>query len=293
MATSFQRYERPGAHGALPAPASVFGDGDRWIVLRRAEGPRLPSIRCVDIARTARRALMKAHGDGAPEIISGHRLTGEAADRPHLAYVPLPFVGNEHADGHVMGVALVLPRAAAPEDRAAVFRALHRWAAAARRDDDDDDDDRALLPVHLGRSGELVLERLDEEAIPYTLRPRTWCAEATEWATATPIALDRNPGDFYATDAKKEAAAYAKAAATVALACERIGLPRPARVTVVQAAPIAGATKARLFPPFKAGDIQRVLVHATLAFHTRVRGPILLGAGRYFGLGLCRPLAER
>ncbi|MFT3769150.1 MAG: type I-U CRISPR-associated protein Csb2 [Minicystis sp.] len=77
------------------------------------------------------------------------------------------------------------------------------------------------------------------------------------------------------------------------LACERIGLPRPARVTVMPAAPLAGADKVRHFPAFKAGNgTQRVLVHATLTFEEPVRGPILLGAGRYLGLGLFRPLRD-
>ena len=33
-------------------------------------------------------------------------------------------------------------------------------------------------------------------------------------------------------------------------------------------------------------------VHATLRFPVPVRGPVLLGAGRYFGLGLMRPVVE-
>jgi CRISPR-associated protein Csb2 len=32
----------------------------------------------------------------------------------------------------------------------------------------------------------------------------------------------------------------------------------------------------------------RVCVHAVLEFEERVEGPVLLGAGRYFGLGVCR-----
>jgi CRISPR-associated protein Csb2 len=64
---------------------------------------------------------------------------------------------------------------------------------------------------------------------------------------------------------------------------------------VLPAAPLAGAEKARAFPPFATGKppIQRVLVHALLTFDSPVRGPILLGAGRYVGLGLFRPLEDR
>lgn len=286
MPASFQRYVRPRAAGAASAPAPLFGD--EWIVLRRVAGPRLPSVRAVDVARTVRKAMMAAYGPGAPEILSGHRASGGPSERPHLAYVPLPFVGSEHADGAILGVALVLPRDAARDERLAVYRALDAWERQAR----EGDEETPTLPVHLGRAGELALARLEEQASPSTLRPATWCAEATSWASATPVALDRNPGELGARDPQKEAAAYAEAAATLAVACERIGLPRPARVTVVPAAPLAGADKARRFPPFLAGKppVQRVLVHATLTFDAPVRGPILLGAGRYFGLGLFRPL---
>jgi CRISPR-associated protein Csb2 len=43
------------------------------------------------------------------------------------------------------------------------------------------------------------------------------------------------------------------------------------------------------FPP-DAGRLRRSLVHASLEFEVEVRGPILLGAGRYTGLGLFRPV---
>ncbi|MGK4007834.1 type I-U CRISPR-associated protein Csb2 [Sorangium sp. So ce1036] len=288
MPASFQRYVRPRAAGEAGAPAPRLGDG--WIVLRRVAGPRLPSIRGVDVARTVRKAMMAAYGPGAPEILSGHRASGGPSERPHLAYVPLPFVGSEHADGAILGVALILPRDATREERLAVYRALDAWERQRR----EDDEERPRLPVHLGRAGELVLERLEEHALQSTLRPATWCAEAVSWASATPVALDRNPGDLGARDPRREAAAYAEAEETVATACERIGLPRPARVTVTPAAPLAGAEKARHFPPFQAGSppLQRVLVHARLTFDAPVRGPILLGAGRYFGMGLFRPLRE-
>ncbi|AGP33431.1 type I-G CRISPR-associated protein Csb2 [Sorangium cellulosum] len=286
MPASFQRYVRPRAASEASAPAPLFGDG--WIVLRRVAGPRLPSIRAVDVARTVRKAMMAAYGPGAPEILSGHRASGGPSERPHLAYVPLPFVGSEHADGALLGVALILPRDVTRDERLAIYRALDAWEQQARGGDEEP----PRLPVHLGKAGELMLERLEEQTSATTLRPATWCAEAASWASATPVALDRNPGDLGARDPQKEAAAYAEAEATLAVACERIGLPRPSRVTVMPAAPLAGADKARRFPPFHAGKppVQRVLVHATLTFDAPVRGPILLGAGRYFGLGLFRPL---
>lgn len=286
MPATFQRYARPATAAAAQAPASAFGD--EWIVLARVDGPRLPSVRAVDVARAVRNALMAGHGPGAPEILSGHRPTGEPSDRPHLAYVPLPFVGHERADGAILGIALVLPRGATGQERRAVFRALDAWERTVRVANEE----APRLPVLLGRAGKLWVERVEGEPATKALRAKAWCDESRSWASATPIALDRNPGDLRSADPHKEAAAYAEAEATVALACERIGLPRPSRVTVTPSAPLAGGDKARQFPAFQAGGTQRVLVHATLTFDAPVRGPVLLGAGRYLGLGLLRPVRD-
>jgi CRISPR-associated protein Csb2 len=63
-------------------------------------------------------------------------------------------------------------------------------------------------------------------------------------------------------------------------------------VTVLPAAPLAGAAKAKHFPPFPPDPDRprRALVHARLEFDRAVEGPILLGAGRYVGLGLFQPV---
>ena len=76
------------------------------------------------------------------------------------------------------------------------------------------------------------------------------------------------------------------------VAVAHVGLPAAVRVTVLPAAPIAGAAKAKHFPPFppEPGRPRRALVHAALEFEREVEGPILLGAGRYLGLGLFRPV---
>jgi CRISPR-associated protein Csb2 len=298
MPASFQRYVHPAVASSTPVPHTVFSD--EWIVLRRVGGPRFPSTRAVEVARRVRDALLTSYGTDAPEILSGHRASGPPSERPHLACVPLPFVGHERADGSILGIALVLPRSATREERIAVYRALDAWGRKAPAGEDE-------LPrfrVELGRGGVLLLARVEEGTTPSTLLAETWCANRvsrgnrsageTSWATATPIALDRNPGELRANDPQKEAAAYAEAEKSIAIASERIGLPRPAQVTVLPAAPLAGADKARQFPPFLAGKppVQRVLVHAALTFDMPVQGPILVGAGRYFGLGLFRPLRD-
>lgn len=230
--------------------------------------------------------------DPVPSFLLGRGANGQPLDGVHLAIVPLPFIGASYADGSILGVALVLPRECRADDRRALAQALVQWESAGNNA-------KETLPLMLGTAGRIDLRR--ETGLPrlQTLKPWTWCGfddrgrlrGASRWATATPIALDRNPGELQDRDPGRAAEAARKAEHSIAEAAANIGLPRPA-VQVVPAAPLRGAAKARAFPRYPATEakIQRVLTHAYLEFPQPVRGPIILGAGRYRGLGLCRPL---
>jgi len=64
---------------------------------------------------------------------------------------------------------------------------------------------------------------------------------------------------------------------------------------VVRSCVLPGTAKPRSYPRFPAGSHkpQRVLVHVRLVFGQPVRGPLLIGVGRYQGLGLFAPLDEQ
>jgi CRISPR-associated protein Csb2 len=273
----------------IARPSSVFGDD--WIVLAIRDvdggGTRLPSSRAVEIARAVRGALQKHWPQQPPpEIVSGHQPAGSPSEHPHLAIVPLPFVGMRHADGDLRGVALILPRAATPEERQGVLRAIGGWEHEARADRDHEPP-HVLITLHGG-----IAVRVQRELAPSldSLKVRRWCRPSRQWATVTPIALDRHPGDLRARDPDTQATAIAAARVTIVEACRRIGLPAP-RVEIHPAAPIAGVQKAREFPAYPpvAGRTRRALTHAVLEFNQEVVGPILVGAGRYHGLGLLFP----
>ena len=70
---------------------------------------------------------------------------------------------------------------------------------------------------------------------------------------------------------------------------------RPCAVEVSLAPLLPGAQHVREFLPWpgRAGRAPRVRVHADIRFESPVTGPLLLGAGRYFGLGLCLPVGEQ
>jgi CRISPR-associated protein Csb2 len=185
-------------------------------------------------------------------------------------------------------VALVLPRDASDEDRRSLFRAVARWESDHRRQDEDIPD----LPILLGRAGSVLVARVEDPPRQQTLQSATWCWASRHWVSATPVALDRNPGDLWVRDGQRAAQAAAEAAAVVRLACQHIGLPLPVDVTILPSPALVGAEKSRHFGPFPGSDarLQRVLAHVALEFAQPVTGPVLLGAGRYVGLGLMRPV---
>lgn len=288
LPASFQAYTTRAERTKTAVPSSHFGED--WLIFRRVRGPSLPMTAGPGLALVIRRALLKFAGPAAPEILTGHAAGGGPSQRAHLAIVPLPFVGHRHADGSILGVALVLPADVSAEDRRAAFRAVRAWELAGRKEVDED----GQVPVFLGASGTLVLERLDGPAVQAGLQPPTWCRPARRWLTATPIALDRNPGELWSRKAEEAARAEAEAISSIRAAVQFLGLPAPSSVTPLRFAPLAGTAKARRFPRFPqdASKPQRVLVHAEVQFDAPVRGPLLLGAGRYFGLGFLRPVND-
>ncbi|HWO26218.1 MAG TPA: type I-U CRISPR-associated protein Csb2 [Kofleriaceae bacterium] len=279
---------------ALAPPCGVFGED--WIVLARVEGPRLPITSVAGLARQLRRALMSFADQPVAEVISGHLPDGAAVETPHLAVVPLPAVTGPHPDGRLLGIALVLPRALDPAARAAVMRAIARFeerrGTGGTGGASGPSDGAPAIPLLLGDAGVLVLQRPPTGAqLPAVLQPATWIGPARHWVSATPIALDRHPGDLHAADPARQREAREAAAACVREAAHRIGLPAPAEIDVLRSRTLPGTAEPRQYPRFPVAQRrpQRVLVHARLRFDEPVRGPVLVGAGRYQGLGLLLP----
>jgi CRISPR-associated protein Csb2 len=285
MPARFESYTRHHPEDGVDLPRSSFST--EWLVLRRVGGPSIPMVASAGVARTLRKALMSHAPDAPSEILSGHRADGRPSEQDHLAVVPLSFVGHSKASGTILGAALVLPREISAEDRYAVYAAVDAWERSERQEDED----TPRLSLKMGAVGKLELERVEWGAVQVSLRASTWCEPARVWNSVTPVALDHNPGDLRSRDPKKLAKAIDEAVATIRRAVLRIGLPEPKGIEILPAAPVAGAAKAKRYPPYPElpGRTRRVLTHVRLAFSGLVRGPILIGAGRYHGLGLLRP----
>lgn len=289
----YQRYDRVLEERGRTNAESLFGQD--WIVFRQVNGRRLSATSCVEVARAMRGALMRYASDPPPELLSGHAPEGGPSEKAHLAVIPLPFVGSAHASGDLLGVALVFPRETDEGQRLAVLRAIGLWEEQRRAEQDDDLVDVPPLDLVLGRAGVIEIERVEWGHAPLrTLRAATWCRPSHSWVTATPIALDRHPDNLYSKDTSEREAAYEVVERSIATSCERIGLPTPSYVRLHPSVPLRGTVKARAYPPFPVDPKkhQRIKVHARIEFPVRVNGPLLLGAGRYYGLGLCLPLND-
>jgi CRISPR-associated protein Csb2 len=285
-----QRYGEPINEESQP-PRSVFTD--QWIIFERVGGHRPLASRGTDLAVALRRALIEIHGnENLPTMLSGHDANGERSVQPHIAFVPLPWVGHEFADGSVQGLSLVLPRSIPSMDRECLLRLIARWEAE-RGDASDYYAIELGTPADLGRPIRVRLQRIEVPS-KATLNAARWCKPARRFITATPIALDRHPGNLRSNIARAAHRAATEAELSIADACERIGLPRPSSVSISLAPLLPGAQHVRQFvswPPQR-NRARRARVHAEIEFPEKVCGPVLLGSGRYFGLGLCLPVAD-
>jgi CRISPR-associated protein Csb2 len=276
------------------------------LVLRRANGPRLGLESTLQLTEALRGAVMsRCPEQPPPPWISGHTPDGKPSEEPHLAFIPLADVGHEHARGHLLGVAIAVPRRTSPEDQ----KALNPVLFYTRENESPDDGRYAGTPrqndLTLGRAGVWSVELADEDP-RVSLTPDVWTGRAhgdnagsTAWATVTPIVFDRHPKETWsAADpprvrAEKQAEYWREVEDMVAAACERIGLARPVDVTATAVSVFPGAPSSSQMPRMLRKDgTQKRQTHAVIRFDAPVIGPVLLGAGRYRGYGLCRPLPE-
>jgi len=240
-----------------------------------------------------RDALLGRASDLSAPFISG--LFPDGLPRPHLAIVPLADIGHRWADGLVRGVALVFP---AGEPRGVIEDSLREWREAG-------------LGVSWGRGDDQLTFGAPRVAppdetwsdAPYALRRTTWCRPARHWVSATPVALDRLVRGLH--DPRRQPASDERVREVIISSCAHTGLPEPVDVVVspvgmasgVPPAPTGGPSGGRArrqFPRFVAAGSGQVrqCVHVGLTFAEKIRGPVLLGAGRYLGYGLFLPVHE-
>jgi CRISPR-associated protein Csb2 len=222
-----------------------------WVCLRLT-GASWGADTSHTLARAFRAAVMSLLGDAAPPAVHGHDPA-----QPHAAWLPLPDVGHPFARGRIRGMAVGLPRQMADDERAQVLAGLAK-----------------LHKLHLpdGQVADVTPEIEGPDTLA-ALRRATWCAASTEWSTVTPVLLDRPP--------KRTSAE--SVAASVVQSLRYAGLPEPVALHVASDSDFTGAPSTHDIPT----RVPRF--HVRVRFAQAVRGPVLAGRWRHFGVGLFRP----
>lgn len=284
------RYAEPSEVGDSSSTAVRPDNAGSLVVFEiPVEQRRFPTIRTVELTEALRGAIFHHADDLPPEGLSGHLPDGRPSRYPHVAFLALPNIGHDYADGRIMGLAAMLP-ASLPEDAVqAAYRAIGAWEQAGPRD-------RCRLT--LGGGQVIDLRRRQPPFELSTLRAGTWSRPSSEWISATPIALPKNPGRLTSGSPAARAKAWTAAEEQVRQSCLHVGLPEPAAIAVSLDSLIPGVRSAGQYPAFvqgtRRGDgVRRRLVHAAVRFDQDVSGPLVLGSGRFLGLGLMRPVPTR
>ena len=251
---------------------SAMGDEREWVVMEfQGEPSTLTAF--PPIAKKMRDAIM-SHAEGKiHEVVSGHASDHTPTQKPHMAIVPMANVGWRWSDGALMGLALILPRKVETPERRQARQATTRFLQSGGN-------------LSIG-GAQFTLSRVEQPA--KSLTPQRYTEQANVWESATPVVLDHHP--------KRNKSP----ASIVADACEKVGLPRPSHAHTSRHSSVRGAPPAyvkkdqsRGWHHPKPGFLDNKYVcHATIEFEQKVLGPVVLGAGRYYGLGLFLPSTGR
>ena len=230
-----------------------------------------------DTAAERLRTAMPELADAVERYLIG-RDASDADKASRVRIVPIPSVGHEHADMSIRRLQTRVPRTCplAPDDIAWAFSQVV-WL---------DDDGVIVRELH----------RVEDDRMAARFeRP------GRRWRSVTPVALPmarrrRIDPDRHAEEAKdgtERAAEEARAVAAVCHALRHADVSVPAARIRVQREPFNHqGSRAEQFAP-GTRFAKETLWHTSVTFTERVKGPLLMGNGRFVGLGLMYPDNEQ
>jgi len=301
----WQGYRNPGVHAERAVHENAYFERD-LLILTKLDGPSLNVERTLGLTQALRAALIAAHGDAAiPAWLCGHDADGSPTSAPHAAFLGLPFAGYSQADGHLMGLAIALPKGIPAAERG-------RWLGPLLIDQQTGEAATPPLKLWAQDLPDWTLQLEERPSPPLILQNETWTKPSTTWASVTPVVLDRFPKSSRGDDRRTW---HAEVVDIIRVSCIRAGLPEPIEVDVDSTAwhtgvPRAWAKTRRIpgacgestraplgegFPslPSKKSRPAKPQMHVWLRFDRRVSGPVLIGAARFQGYGLCKPITAR
>lgn len=241
----------------------VRGSGGSCVWLQFADS--LPPGVAVKVAYSLKAALMRRwadhEGTDPPWWVSGHGAP-EGSDFQLARFLALPAVGHRHADGRLHGACVWIPDAAGVEEGAML-------AALAR----------TLGEFHVAGLGAVATAETDphSQRRRWAATPARWAGPARRWVTVLPALSDRHGFPSQAD---------------VVRWCVQAGLPPidDESVRISRRRLLAGGVELRSHQIARPKHRStRGFAHVRFALAEPVRGPVAIGAGRSYGLGLCAP----
>lgn len=226
-----------------------------WLKFSRA----ISSHHVIAITEALRAAVLHHHPDGAeaPAIVHGHG--NEQPSWHQVRFLPLVEAGHQHSKGRIHGAGIWVPAAATRHDRDGIRTA----ALSIRR-------------LWHGDRFDVAVTLHDGEPRPWTANPARWIGPARQWSSVTPVVQERHGPVTH-----EEVARWFTHA----------GHPVPEQFVANRHPDLAGAIDLR--PPIVRRRYGRSpYTHITVEFEEPVFGPLAVGRGRSFGLGLLAPIKE-
>ncbi len=244
--------------------------------------PRSPTrvsklVTCLrDAAADRLRTALPTRSAEIDRVLIGRKPDGtnDGPASARVRIIPLPSIGHRHADRQVRRVLVEIP----PD---CPLRAddVH-WAFSGLEVVDRDTGDApgvALTPAQEAATRMLTHYGLDQDAV------------YLRWRTVTPAALPPDWGGRVKTNRERRRK-LARVADPVLQALRHAAVPRTATSVAVQREPFdGGGERAEAFAPGTRFGPDR-LWHIEIAFSEGVNGPLVIGDGRFLGLGVMAPV---
>lgn len=252
---------------------SHFDDNGQFhvpVIFRRKSGDDIPLEYALILSSYVRRTILSKYPEPIPSEISGHYPNGEKFKKQHLHIIPLADNGWEFSDGHLLGFALLLPKS--------VDQRIATTLEDAMID---------VTEINMGRVGKWFIEALSltrSQNIAKSLQFDRYTKKSEVWATVTPMVFGKHPKKSKFGSGKDGGKIFSEV-------LEMSNLPHVKEVRVSKNSFIRGVPSASGFKLTEKFD-NRYVAHVMVRFPEPVIGPVVLGSGRFVGMGLFRPLSR-
>lgn len=243
-------------HEARYRPPGSAGTEDRgevvaWLRLDRA----IMGRRIAAVTSLFKRAVLRQYEDRIsepPPVLHGHGFEAKGYDLAR--FLALPDAGHPRSRGRIHGLALWVPAGTDSETRMLARSCVHAISRLS------------------GAGVDVSVQPHGGESRPLAAHPERWSRASRRWATVFPAVHERRgPLDL----------------AAVSRWCEHAGLPAPSAFRSARSPLVPGGVDLAPVEVNRPGRPAMPYSHVELWFDAPVRGPVVIGAARQRGLGLC------